>query len=225
MSDKHAHDHHHGDRPADVVMDRSFWDERYASSSALWSGRPNAQLVTEAAGLAPGAALEVGCGEGADAIWLAERGWRVTAVDISTVALARAAAHAREVGADLAQRITWLPADLTSWVPTEASYDLVSAHFLHPVKGQRELVHRRLAASVSPGGTLLVVGHHPDDLQTTVPRPPVPELFFTAAEVAALLDPDAWEVVVSEARARPTFDPEGRAVTIHDAVLNARRKR
>ncbi len=204
-------------------MDQAFWDERYQSSSTLWSGHPNPQLVTEAAGLAAGTALDVGCGEGADAIWLAERGWQVTAVDLSVVALERAAAQAVKIGAAVARRITWQHADLGSWVPAAASYDLVSAQFLHLPKDQRELIHRRLAESVAPGGTLLIVGHHPSDLQTTIPRPPLPELFFTATDVAASLSPREWTILVQEARARSAQDPDGRSVTIHDTVVRAQR--
>ncbi len=222
----HAPGHSHDDDAAglaDVVMDRAFWDERYQSSSALWSGDPNPTFVTETADLPPGSALDVGCGEGADAIWLARRGWHVTAVDISTVALDRGAAHAREAGIDLARRISWLHVDLTTWVPPPSTYDLVSAQFLHAPKIQRQTLHQRLAASVSQGGSLLVVGHHASDLQTSVPRPPLPELFFTAGDVAASLDPHGWDVVVSEARPRQTLDPEGRSTTVHDAVLKAQR--
>jgi SAM-dependent methyltransferase len=204
-------------------MDQAFLDERYRASSALWSGNPNPQLVTEAADLAPGAALDVGCGEGADAIWLAERGWDVTAVDLSTVALERATAHALKAGADVAQRIEWVHADVTKWTPAPAAYDLVSAQFMQLPKDPREALFRVLAASVSPGGTLLVVGHDFSDLETTIQRPPVPELYFTAADVAAMLDPHDWDTIVSEARPRPTLDSEGRTVTIHDAVLRAQR--
>jgi SAM-dependent methyltransferase len=216
---------HHGDGSHNIAVDQASWDERYRSSDALWSGNPNPQLLTETSDLSPGTALDVGCGEGADAIWLAEHGWRVTAVDISTVALERGAAHAREVSVEVAQRITWLHADLTSWVPAASTYDLVSAQFIHLPKEQREALHHRLAASVSPGGTLLVVGHHPSDLQTTIPRPPVPELFFTASDIAASLDRHRWDIVVSEARARSTLDPEGRTTTIHDTVLRAQRRK
>jgi SAM-dependent methyltransferase len=219
---RHDHDQDDANLP-DLILDQAFWDERYQSSDALWSGHPNPQLVTEATGLVPGAALDVGCGEGADAIWLAEHGWQVTAVDISPVALDRGAAHACDAGNDVAQRITWLHADLTTWVPADTTYELVSAQFMQLPANLRPALHCRLAASVSPGGSLLVVGHHPSDLQTTVPRPPVRELFFTAGDVAASLDPHRWDVVVSESRARHVLDPEGRTTTIHDAVLRARR--
>ena len=220
----HQHGHqHHGSGPGDEASSEAFWDQRYRSSSKVWSGQANPQLVAEASELAPGTALDVGCGEGADAIWLAEQGWRVTAVDVSGVALERGAAHALEVGAELAGRITWLRADLAEWVPSSASYDLVSAQFMHLPKDQREVLHGRLAQAVVPGGTLLVVGHHPSDLLTTVPRPPTPGLLFTAAEVADSLPAGQWVTRVDEARARQTPDPDGRTVTIHDAVLRAER--
>lgn len=205
------------------VMDQAFWDGRYRSRGTLWSGRPNPQLVNDVAGLPPGCALDIGCGEGADAFWLADRGWQVTAVDLSPVALERGAARARELGDAIARRIAWQQVDLVGWIPAAGRYDLVSAQFMHLPQPQRENLHRRLAAAVAPGGVLLVVGHHPWDLRTTVSRPNVPELFYTAADVAAVLDPRQWTILAEEARPRPAVDPDGREVTIHDAVLTARR--
>lgn len=218
-------DHHgsHARHAAAIQFDQEFWEERYRSHPSVWSGNPNTHLVSEAADLTPGTALDVGAGEGADALWLAERGWQVTAIDLSTVALDRGASHAREAGADVAARIQWLHADLTSWVPTPMTYDLVSAQFMHLPKPQRDPLFARLAASVAAGGTLLIVGHHPLDLQTTIPRPPMPELFFTAADIADTLNPDEWEILVSDARARDAIDPDGRPATIHDAVMRAQR--
>jgi len=218
-----THDHSATD-PTEVAFDAAFWDERYRSADSLWSGKPNPQLVTEAADLAPGAALDVGSGEGADAIWLAERGWQVTAVDISTVALERGAAQAAVVGADVAARITWVQADVTGWTPNPDAYDLVTAQYMHLPSAERERLHRRLAASVAPGGILLVVGHHPSDMQTTVPRPQRPDLFFTGTDVVAALPADEWVVLADDARPRSTLDPDGNTVTIRDAVLKARRQ-
>jgi SAM-dependent methyltransferase len=224
---RHGYNHqggdHHGTGPKDETTSQALWDQRYQSSSTLWSGQANPQLVSEVSDLAPGSALDVGCGEGADAIWLAQKGWRITAADVSTVALGRGAAHALDVSTEVAQRITWLHADLTEWVPPAARYDLVSAQFMHLPKDQREAVHRRLAESVASGGTLLVVGHDPSDLQTTVPRPSAPGLLFTASEVAASLPVGQWVTCVEEARARQTLDPDGRTTTIHDAVLRVQR--
>lgn len=202
---------------------KDFWEERYAGHTRVWSGRPNPQLVAETGDLAPGTALDAGCGEGADALWLASRGWRVTAADFAATALRRAREHAESFDADAARRIDWLEADLTGWAPPEERFDLVSSQFVH-LAGAREAFFRRLAAAVAPGGTLLVVGHHPSDLETTVGRPPLPELFFTAEEVAACLDPGRWDVLVAEARPRPATDPDGNEATVHDSVLRARRR-
>ena len=205
-------------------FDQAFWDERYRSQSSLWSGKPNVHLVGEAAELSPGTALDVGCGEGADAIWLAGRGWQVTGVDVSTVALQRAAGHAARAGDGIAGRIDCVHADQLRWDPGPARYDLVSAQYLHLPDPLRADLFRRLAASVTPGGTLLIVGHHPSDLHTTMPRPPLPERFFTGEDIVALLDPHAWEVVTDTAAPRQATDPDGHSVTIHDTVLRARRR-
>jgi SAM-dependent methyltransferase len=214
---------HAGEIPAAGLFSEAFWDERYRSSSAVWSGNPNPQLMAEAASLQPGDALDVGCGEGADAIWLAERGWRVTAVDISTIALERGAAQARQVSSDVAGRITWQQVDLLEWGPAPQTYDLVSAQFMQLPAQLRVGLFERLAASVAVGGTLLIVGHSPTDLHTTAARPPLPELFFTAKEIAAALDPSLWMVIVSEARPRVVRDPDGHLVTVHDEVFAVRR--
>lgn len=147
-----------------IQFTQEFWDDRYRSADQVWSGQPNPQLVTQAAGLAPGDALEVGSGEGADAIWLASQGWRVTAVDISAVALDRAAGHAAARGDKIAGRISWRQADLFTWDPGLEQFDLVSAQFMYLPEAELESLHRRLAAAVRPGGTLLIVLHHPDSL-------------------------------------------------------------
>lgn len=174
--------------------------------------------------MSPGNALDVGSGEGADAIWLAARGWNVTGVDVSTVALERAAERAAAAGADIADRTTWEQADILSWEPPARRFDLVSAHFMHLPGPAREALHRRLAGAVRPGGRLLVVGHHPSDLETSVGRPNVPDMLFTPEQVAAVLDAAEWEILVSAAPSREARDPEGRPVTIHDTVLHAVRR-
>ncbi|SDY56426.1 Methyltransferase domain-containing protein [Modestobacter sp. DSM 44400] len=204
---------------------RGAYEDRYRSSAALWSGRPNAQLVAEAADLAPGTALDVGCGEGADALWLAERGWRVTGVDFADTALARAAGYAEERGPEVAARVCWEQADLTAWTPPASAFDLVSAHFFHLPGDQRRGVFGRLADAVAPGGTLLIVGHSAMDLHASMHRPDIPGMFWTAEEIADSLDADRWNMLVAEARPRPGRDPEGRELTLHDAVLRACRRR
>ncbi len=220
-----THDgHHHPSAPDDSSdhWSAEFWDERYGSSPALWSGHVNAVVMSETESLAPGRALDVGCGEGGDALWLAERGWRVEGVDVSQVALDRAARRARDAGPQIASRLTWTRRDLLTWRPPEAAYDLVTVAFMHLPGGDRTAVYAALAEAVAVGGTFLVGAHSPLDIGV-VPRPHDPDLYFTAEELAGGLD-DRWEVVTCEARPRPGRHPDGQDVTLHDTVLRAVRR-
>jgi SAM-dependent methyltransferase len=198
--------------------DEAFWDQMYRRHGhKAWDSEPNTMLSQVVADLAPGAALDMGCGKGADAIWLAQRGWRVTAVDISTVALDRGRA------ADTAHQVTWLHTDMLAWQPPTDAFDLVSAHYLHIPPAERTAFFGRLAQAVRPKGTLLVVAHHPSDLETTIGRPAIPDLFLTPEEVAASLAPGRWELIFSGTQPHGAMDREGRAVTIQDTVVQARR--
>ncbi|WP_218711499.1 bifunctional 2-polyprenyl-6-hydroxyphenol methylase/3-demethylubiquinol 3-O-methyltransferase UbiG [Arthrobacter sp. BF1] len=210
------------------LFDENFWDERYSGSTTVWSGQANPQLLTEMSGpdAAPDSrvartALDVGCGEGADAVWLARHGWDVTAVDISRVALKRANGHA--AGLELAGSISWEHHNLLTWRPPAFCFDLVSAQFMHLPKDDREPLYSRLAAAVAPGGTLLIVGHSASDIQAGARRPAVPDLYFTASEIADSLDSKHWQVLVAESRPRMAQNPEGKPITIHDEVLRATR--
>jgi SAM-dependent methyltransferase len=216
--------HHHGGEDLSEMYSQEFWDERYGSAPALWSGKPNQRLVEQVVDLTPGSALDVPCGEGADALWLASRGWQVTALDISPVALARGAEQASAAGPEIEGRISWEQADLLSWSPRQ-QVDLVSVQFLHLPPEPAVEVQARLAAAVRPGGTLLIVGHDKSDLETTIGRPPVPALFSSAAEIAERLDPEDWDVVTATSFDRPAVDADGRTVTVRDAVMKAVRRR
>jgi SAM-dependent methyltransferase len=145
----------------------------------------------------------------------------VTAVDISAVALDRGAYQADQAGQGIAERITWQREDILSWQPPAQQFDLVSVQFMQLPQAELQALHARLAAAVRPGGSLLVVGHHPSDLETSVHRPHHPELMFTAEQVAAKLDPQIWTIQVAAARPREVVDPDGQPVTIQDAVLHA----
>jgi SAM-dependent methyltransferase len=206
------------------MFTREFWDERYRSHSHLWSGRPNLRLVEYADELVPGRALDVGCGEGADAVWLAERGWEVTGTDVSGVALERAAEHAAGRDPAMAARIAWCESDLfgDEWGPF-ADYDLVNSQYLHLPPQERARSMARLAGAVRPGGHLLVATHHPSDLEVPGLRPNRPELFCTAPELAGLLDAADWEILVAAAPERTEPGPDDQPVVIRDAVLLARR--
>ena len=213
----------HSDSHPPIEFTQEFWDDRYRSAGQLWSGQPNPVFAAQAADLPPGTALEAACGEGADAIWLARRGWTVTAVDVSAVALERGANAAAEAGGDIAGRITRQREDLRAWGPAADTYDLVSAQFMHFPKADLEVMHRRLAAAVRPGGTLLMVAHHPDDIHAA--RNGHPDLFWYAEDIAASLEPGRWEIRVAEASGRSAIDHDGQPVTVRDTVLRAVRRR
>ncbi|NUT50248.1 MAG: class I SAM-dependent methyltransferase [Saccharothrix sp.] len=200
-----------------------YWETFYRDRDRVWTGKANELLVREVAHLEPGTALDLGCGEGGDALWLAEQGWLVTAVDVSATALARGAARATEVG--LAARIDWRRHDLGRSFPT-GRFDLVSAQFLHSSvapEGEREGILARAAEAVAPGGVLLVVGHagwaswQRDD-------PPMDYRFPTNADVLAALDlGPGWVVEVDESVEREMASREGVPGTRTDVVLRLRR--
>lgn len=196
-------------------MDQQWWDSRYGTQDQLWSGAPNGLLVAEVADLPPGQALDLGCGEGADALWLAARGWLVTAVDISPVALERAAAAAGDA------KVSWTHADVTVSAPPAGSFDLVSALYFPILRGQ-PAVHDVLAA-VAPGGTLLFGGHDLTDLADHHDMDFDPHSFYRWDEIAGLLD-DSWTVLVNEVRPRVSPAPPNSG-HINDTVVKARKKR
>ncbi|KQQ52666.1 cyclopropane-fatty-acyl-phospholipid synthase family protein [Plantibacter sp. Leaf314] len=199
-----------------------FWEDRYRSRGQVWSGRPNAALEREVGDLRPGTALELGSGEGADAVWLAQQGWSVTAVDISPTALALGRSTAEAAG--VADRITWIEADLATWEPS-GRFDLVAATFLHsPVAFPREEVLRRAASAVAPGGTLLVVGHGGPPPWSTGHLGHAH--FPTPEEVHASLELDAaeWEVRTSALVPRAAIGPSGEPAELDDSVLHLRRR-
>ncbi|MFF7154213.1 methyltransferase domain-containing protein [Streptomyces sp. NPDC008139] len=203
------------------LQGEEFWNARYSGSERIWSGDPNTVLVREVAGLSPGRALDLGCGEGGDAIWLAGQGWRVTATDISGVALDRAARHAEEAG--VGDRINWQRHDLGVSFP-EGAFDLVSAQFLHTLgEMPREEILRAAAAAVAPGGVLLVVGHSGFPAWEKNPHPEV--RLPSPQEVLACLElPDgAWEVLLCAEHERIQNDPDGRPTTRTDNAVKVRR--
>jgi SAM-dependent methyltransferase len=196
------------------------WDSRYAEREQLWSGRPNGALVTEVAGLTPGRVLDVGCGEGADAIWLAHGGWDVTGLEVSGVALQRAIGHARDAGVT----VRWVHAGLVEAGLAPASFDLVSAQYPALLRTPDAAQERALLAAVAPGGVLLIVHHAGMDTQLVSDSGFDPRDYVWPSMVAELLNDD-WEVELNEQR--PRIAPEGGAGAhhAHDVVLRMRRLR
>ncbi|MFJ8580039.1 class I SAM-dependent methyltransferase [Micromonospora sp. NPDC093277] len=210
----------HGADPVEPAVDAEtagFWDELYQQRDQVWSGRVNSVLAEVVDPLPPGTALDLGCGEGGDAIWLAGRGWRVTAVDVSATALGRLSAAATRAGVE--SRITAARHDLTRTFPA-GQYDLVSAQFLQsPLELPRESVLRAAARAVAPGGRLLVVEHGAPPPWARESHPHArfasPEEILTALD----LDPDGWHTDRLGAAHRTGTGPDGETGTLVDHVV------
>jgi len=209
--------HTHAPQEPDATQ---YWEARYGEAERIWSGRPNQTLVEVVGDLPAGRALDLGCGEGGDAIWLAQRGWQVTGVDISPTAIARASAAADEAGIPT-KRIRWQAHDLATWTD-DGPYDLVAASFLHSrVEFPRTEILRRAAALVAPGGHLLLLSHaacppwsahHHDDHK--------PEFLTPSEEISALdLDERQWDTRIAETRSREATGPNGERAILDDGIV------
>jgi SAM-dependent methyltransferase len=196
-------------------VDASGWDERYRSADLIWGVAPNRWVAQEVADLPAGRALDLACGEGRNALWLAGRGWRVTAVDFSPVGLEKARQLQHGTGAV----VDWVCADvLTYRCPDRV--DLALLCYLQLPSAQRRVVVRQTAASLAPGGVLLVIGHDSANLQDGYGGPQDPTVLFTALDVAADLDGTGLVVERADTVRRPV---EGAPRPALDALLRARR--
>lgn len=203
-------------------FDKDYWERHWRQGrdggpGSMGGNPPNPYLAREIDGLTPGTALDAGCGGGAEAIWLASHGWEVTAADISSEVLARAADRAEASGA--AERVRWVEADLGVWSP-DTRLDLVMTHYAHPAMPQLEF-YDRIAGWVAPGGTLLIVGHLHVAGSGHGHHPPE-EASVTSAAVAARLDDSEWEIVTAEEHVRTR---SGHGGPLHDVVVRAVRRR
>jgi SAM-dependent methyltransferase len=196
------------------------WDARYSERNrAMWSGRPNGRLVAEVADLTPGRALDVGCGEGADAIWLARRGWTVTAIDISDVAVCRAREAAERAGAE----VEWVCGDALLTPFPASSFDLVSMHYPALPKAAGEAAVRSLLDTVRPRGLLLAVYHDLDDdhREHMKSRGVDPADYIGADDLGLLLGDD---FTVELQAVEPRIDPPPDTPHVADVVVRARRR-
>lgn len=164
------------------------WDSRYAGSALVWSSGPNAVVARETAELPPGRAVDLASGEGRNAIWLASRGWRVTAIDFSSVATERTVRLAADRLGGEAKRLTAITADLLAWEPEADTENLAVLAYLQLPAAERRAVHRKAAACLGPGGTFLLVAHHLDNLTQGVGGPQDAEVLFTESDVRTDLE-------------------------------------
>ena len=202
-----------------MTLDRDSWEARWSEvlrehADKIAQRPPNARLTSEVVNLRPGLALDAGCGHGSEALWLAARGWKVTAVDFSATALAHARANAEAMGAD----VDWVEGDLTIWAPEPGRYDLVDCLYVHVAGSVDEMV-RRMGDGVAPGGTLFLVGHRPIDPATGAATAAAGQVQVSVEAALAALDPARWDVLIAEDR------PRAVAGTGVDAVILARRLR
>lgn len=206
-------------------FDKDYWERHWHQAhdrADVESASPaHPYLAPEVGDLVPGSALDAGCGTGAEAIWLASHGWQVTAVDISSEALARAAERAQ--GSAVSDRVRWVEADLTTWAP-ETRFDLVTTHYAHPAMPQLAF-YDRISGWVAPGGTLLIVGH----LHTPAAdghghghgnHPPA-EASVTLADITAGLARTGWEITTAGEQHRTV---SGHGAALHDVVVRATRR-
>jgi len=193
---------------------REDWNRRYAGVDSLWSAKPNRFLVAEVEGLEPGRALDLACGEGQNAVWLASLGWDVTAVDYAEVAVAKGIERAARAGV----AVDFQVGDLLDYVPEARSFDLVLILYLHISSDGLRLVLERATEALAPGGTLVLVGHDLLNLTEGVGGPSDRDLLFTPDEVVAGL-PDL-EIEKAERLLR---DVDGHDRPAIDALVRARR--
>jgi SAM-dependent methyltransferase len=197
-------------------MDSNAWDERYAGNELVWSAEPNRFLVAETEPLPPGRALDLACGEGRNAVWLAERGWDVTGVDFSNVGLDKA----RRLAGGRGVSVHWELADVTEYTPARESFGLVIVMYLHLPEAARRVAFRHAAVAVAPGGTLLVVGHDITNPSVGWGGPRDSAVLYGPDDVVA--DLDGLETVKAERVRRPVETDDGEKIAI-DVLVRAMR--
>ena len=199
-------------------MDSETWNRRYAEHELVWTAEPNRFLVAETEGLAPGRALDLACGEGRNALWLAQRGWEVTAVDFAGVAIEKAGTLAEARGVQVA----WGVVDLREYAPDPRAFELVLMFYLQVPEHERRPIVRAAADGVAPGGTLLLVGHERDNIAHGFGGPRDPAVLYTAQDVLADLAGTGLRIERAERVDRPVDTPEGERIAL-DVLVRARR--
>jgi len=199
-------------------MDRDVWNSRYAERELIWTAEPNRFLVAETSALAPGRALDLACGEGRNAVWLAQQGWRVTGVDFAEVGLEKARRLAESRGVE----VEWVAADLLAYEPPAGAFDLVAILYLQVPAAERRHIIRAAAGAVAAGGTLLLVGHDLENIEHGYGGPRHPDVLYTAPDIVADLEPTGLLIERAERVQRPVATDDGERVAL-DALVRATR--
>ena len=199
-------------------MDSAAWNRRYEQTELVWTARPNRFLVAETEGMQPGTALDLACGEGRHAVWLAGLGWQVRAVDFSDAAIEKGRRLAEANGV----KVAWTVADLIEFDPGLEPADLVLLFYLQLPETERREVVRRAGNGVAPGGTFLLVAHDLRNIGEGFGGPQVPDVLYTPDDVVADLDGSGLEIERAETVVRPVETPEGERSAL-DALVRARR--
>jgi len=202
-----------------MTMDATAWNERYEGADLIWTAEPNMFVVDEVQGLAPGRALDLACGEGRNAVWLASKGWEATGVDFSSVGLTKGRHLAEAVGVE----VTWIEADATSWQPPASGFDLVILCYLQLDGPGRAAALAVATRATAPGGNLVVVAHDRDNLVRGVGGPPDAAVLYDVAETTAVLAAGGLDIVKAAQVERPVTSTEGTRVAIDTLVRAVRR--
>lgn len=192
--------------------DSAAWDERYRQAERLWSEDPNMFVADRLGPVEPGVGLDVASGEGRNSIWLAERGWKMTAVDFSEVAIER--------GRAISDKVNWVVADVLEWEPSE-SYDLAVIAYLHLDQSPMRKVIERVVSWLKPGGELFLIGHDKSNIEEGHGGPQVPEILTDVEAIVEWLD--HLEIVEAQVVRRPVETDEGK-VHARDTLVRARRE-
>ena len=201
-----------------LVMNSEDWNQRYDGDELIWTATPNQFLVSEVEGLQPGSVLDVACGEGRNAVWLALQGWEATGVDFSSVALEKAA----KLAAHNNVTASWIEADLTTWAPVASSFDLIVLAYVHLPSEARGKLHRTIADGLAPGGTLLIIAHSLDNLTNGFGGPPSADVLFSPDDVISDLSGLGLTVEKAELVTRTVQSDDGEKHAL-DTLVRARR--
>ncbi len=195
-------------------MEKEEWDRRYKENDLVWGWTPNELLVQEVNDLKPGRSLDMACGEGRNAIWLASIGWKSTGIDFSSEGIKKG----KQMAAELGVEVEWLEADLRKWEPPESAYDLIVSLYVHMMPDEIGRVHRNATTALAPGGTMIVIGHDLTNLTDGYGGPPFPDVLFTPERIAQDLD----QLVVEKAeRAKRTIKTDDGEKTAIDTLVRA----